>query len=194
MRTLERSDSRGTVATGTVVFETALVTPLLVLIVLGIIEMALLMRDNVAVSSLVRDGGHAATATLETSDGGSAEIGDLAAAAIARAKSTLSKDEIAEVWVYEANASGFPLAGRAGTHFDSCEVGCVSYTWDADTDAFRVTGGSLPVDALRTCGTNLGVYVKARHSFLTGVFRGVSISKHETFKLATPPECQVASS
>ena len=66
MRTLERSDSRGTVATGTVVFETALVTPLLVLIVLGIIEMALLMRDNVAVSSLVRDGGHAATATLET--------------------------------------------------------------------------------------------------------------------------------
>lgn len=194
MRTLARTDSRGAVAAGAVVFEAALVTPLLVLIMLGIVEMALLMRDNVALSSLVRDGGRAAVASMDQTAGQSPDVAGLATAAIAQARSTISKDSISEVWVYRADSAGFPMANSSGDHFDRCEAGCMAYEWDAHDKVFRAAGGDLDVADLSSCTSDFGVYLKAKHSFLTGLFRGVSISKHETFRVDGGAGCQVAAS
>ena len=200
MRRLARSDSRGAVATGAVVFEAALLTPLLVVIMLGIVEMALLMRDNVALTSLVRAGGQAAVSTTRSAGHTAASLpaepatlADLTTSAIAHAKSSLSKDAISELWVYEADAAGFPIVNGSG-HFDRCEDRCVAYSWDPKAHTFRQTGGQLDLDDIDLCSTDFGVYVKATHSFLTGVFQGVTISKHESFQFARGGDCRVVSS
>ncbi|SFC43779.1 TadE-like protein [Nocardioides terrae] len=201
MRTLTRSDTRGAVATGAVVFEAALLTPLLVVIMLGIVEMALLMRDNVALNSLIHTGGKAATSfavdadrpAATVADAPATTLSDLTASAIEQAKTTLSKDSISELWVYEANPAGFPL--RNGTdHFARCDDGCAAYAWDADAQEFHRTGGRLGAHDIDACGSSFGVYVKANHSFLTGVFQGVTITKHETFQLGDGADCRVATS
>jgi len=203
MRTPRRADTRGAVATGAVVFEAALLTPLLVVIMLGIVETALLMRDNVALASLVRTGGQAATSLGPDSQQTAASrpdapapattLADLTASAIEHAKTTLPEDAISELWVYQADADGYPLR-NGSDRFSRCEDGCVAYEWDADTHQFRRTGGHLDAGDLRACGTDVGVYVKANHSFLTGVFRGVTISKHETFRFGEGGDCRVVRS
>src|SRR3712207_2982205 len=55
---------------GAVVVEAALVTPLLMALVLGIIEMAMLMKDDVALTSAVRNGGRIASANAGAGPGG----------------------------------------------------------------------------------------------------------------------------
>src|SRR3954453_23719727 len=57
-----RSRRRGRGQRGAVAVEAALVTPVLIILVFGIIEFALIMRDYVAVSSAVRVGARIASA------------------------------------------------------------------------------------------------------------------------------------
>src|SRR3954447_26225085 len=104
---------------GAVVVEAALVTPLLMALLLGIIEMALLMKDDVALTSAVRNGGRMASANAGAGKGGLAAddgsclspctpgnapmLAQMAANAIEKAGSALPKDSIKELWVYQAN-------------------------------------------------------------------------------------------
>lgn len=59
---MRRTSSSG--RRGAVIFETALVTPLLLLIVCGIVEMALLMRADNALTAVVRDAGRSASSAV----------------------------------------------------------------------------------------------------------------------------------
>ncbi|MDH2416890.1 pilus assembly protein [Nocardioides sp. CER19] len=196
MRSHAGSRARGVVAAGAVVLNTALVAPLLVIIVLGIAETAFLMKDNVALSSLVRDGGHAAASSAALRDGDSPALGTVTAAAIARAESSLSKAEITELWIYKADAGGFPAGNPANDHFRRCETECMAYTWDADRQTLDYVGGQWDADDIDVCSDDLGVYMKANHSILTGVFsQGIGISKHETFHVTSASgSCQMVTS
>lgn len=94
---------------GAVAVEAALVTPLIVLILFGIIEMSLLMRDHVATSSAVRVGARMSSAAADAGVGTcptgpspppctpatAPAFAQAAADAIARAGSALPKDSIA---------------------------------------------------------------------------------------------------
>jgi Flp pilus assembly protein TadG len=170
-----------------VVVEAALVTPLLMALVLGIIEMALLMKDDVALTSAVRNGGRTASANAGSGPGGVNEGGDcvapcspanapmfaqLAANAIQTAGSALPKDSIQELWVYKANNKGFP--GADNTTSWTCATNCVKYKWVATKDQFRYVSGSWLSSSVNACANNspdsVGVYLKARHSWMTGLF------------------------
>lgn len=176
---------------GAVAVEAALVTPLILLIVFGIIEFTLLLKDDVAVSSAVRAG--ARTASAEPRN---ASFLDDTAAQMDRAVATLSKPGLSptvggELWIYKANAAGFP--GSAGQiNAGGCGSDCVRYTWDSGAGKFTATTaekGKWSAASINACPKDpaknpsgpdsVGVYLAYRHSFLTGVFGGgLTLSDH----------------
>lgn len=184
---------------GAVVVEAALVTPILMALVLGIIELSLLMKDDVALTSAVRVGGRTASANAGAGPGGVNEDGDcvspcspanapmfaqMAANAIQRAGTALPKDSIKELWVYKANDKGFP--GAAGSTVMACDTNCVKYKWVASKDQFRYLSGSWDSSSVNACANNnpdaVGVYLRATHDFLTGMFTNkVDIEDHAVF-------------
>lgn len=177
---------------GAAAVEFALVSLLLFTILLGIIEFALLMRDNVAVSSAVRAGARIASA--EAGGGPAAcptspsppppctpasapKLAQDAADAVQRAGSAMPKDQIDEMWIYKANSSGLP--GTA-TSFSSatCGTNCVKYVWIASNDRFQYASGTWTSTTINACiGSSdaVGVIIKAHHNFLFGLF-GTSMS------------------
>lgn len=198
MRRRARTGSRGAVA-----IEAALVTPLLLIIVFGIIEMAFLMKDDVALTSLVRQGGRTASSALadhhEQSHNPSEycvaptcsvenapELADVTAMAIQRAGAALPKDSIDVLWIYKADADGYPAGNSGSDHFASCSTDCVVYKWSSTDGAFDYVSGTWLADDINACtGSDLdtvGVYMRATHSFLTGLFsNGVDITDHAVF-------------
>ncbi len=200
VRSRRRRDARGAVAV-----EAALVTPILMIFVFGIIEMSLLMRDHVALSSAVRVGGRTASANAGSGPGGVDESGgctspctpgnapklaQLAANAIQRAGSALPPDTINELWVYKANNQGYP--GASGNTTWVCSTNCVRYTWVKSTDSFRYLSGTWGSTTINACANNnpdsVGIYMKATHSFISGLFgSGVSIQDHSVFAFEPLP-------
>ena len=152
---------------GAVVVEAALVTPLLMALLLGIIEMALLMKDDVALTSAVRNGGRTASANAGAGPGGVNEGGDcfapcspanapmfaqMAANSIQLAGSALPKDSIQELWIYKANDKGYP--GANGSTTMTCSTNCVRYKWVPSKDQFRYYSGSWTSSTVNACANN----------------------------------------
>lgn len=201
-----RRRSRGAVAV-----EAALVTPVLLLMVFGIIELAFLMKDYVAVTSLVRQGGRTASSALANHQGQSAttspwcvaptcslgrapELADVTALAIQRAGSLLPKDSIDELWVYKAGTTGYP-AGNTNA-FTTCITDCVVYRWDGSDNRFSYYSGSWQASDVNACSgdtlDSVGVYLRATHKFVTGIFsKSVDVSDHSvfTFEPLIPTVC-----
>lgn len=193
---------------GAVVVEAALVTPLLMALILGIIEMALLMKDDVALTSAVRNGGRIASANAAAGPGGVNEGGDcvspcspanapmfaqLAANAIQSAGTALPRDSIQELWIYKANDKGFP--GANGSTAMTCSTNCVKYKWVPAKDQFRYYSGSWTSSTVNACANStappidvLGVYMLARHDFVSGFFgKSVNIEDHAVFTFEPLP-------
>lgn len=191
---------------GAVVVEAALVTPLLMLLIFGIIEMALLMKDDVALTSAVRNGGRIASANADAGPGGVAALdgsclspctpgnspmfAQMAANAIQTAGSALPKDSIQELWIYKANDKGYP--GANGNTVMSCGTNCVKFKWQANDDQFRYFSGSWASTSVNACANSnpdvVGVYLRAEHSFLTGFFSdGLTIDDHAVFTFEPLP-------
>ncbi|MBK9740086.1 MAG: pilus assembly protein [Actinobacteria bacterium] len=193
--------------TGAAAVEFAIIVPVLLLLVLGMLEFSLYMRDYLAVSSSVRVGARIAatgpdsgTVTdcsgLDACHVGDPVFVDAAARAIARAGTAMPQDYINEIWVYQANKSGFPTNSvpSAGNGWDNnadgattlatalpagCTTSCVKYVWDDTNDRFVWAGGSWNPALINACyndpkGQAVGVYMNASHPLLTTLF-GTSI-------------------
>jgi hypothetical protein len=167
-----------------------------ILLVFGMIEFSLALRDHVAVSSAVRVGARIASANAGAGPGDCPVAGpDLpgpvtcspatapkfaqeAANAIQRAGAAMPKDQIDYIFVYKANDKGFPGANGVTSMPASPEAcaavgNCVVYVWRPATSTFRFAQGgwdSTTVDACVTTGHTLGVYMRATHNFITGIF------------------------
>lgn len=175
-----RRRSRGAAA-----LEAALVTPLIVTMLFGIIEMSFLLKDNVALTSSVRLGGRTASANAGAGPGATDDAGDcispcsgnnvpklavLAANAIQRGGSALPEDSITEMWVYKANNKGYP--GSDGSTTMTCGPNCVKFSWNKTKNQFRYLSGSWTSSTINACpgtGDAVGIYMKANHAFLTGL-------------------------
>jgi hypothetical protein len=184
---------------GAAAVEFAIIAPVLFLMVMGIVELALLMRDHVALTSLVRTGGRTASANVIAGPAGLSEGGDcvapcspsnapmlaqLAANAIQRAGSALPAGSINELWIYKANASGYP--GAATNKSWICSTECVKYKWVDSKKQFRYSTGTWLSSSINACANNnpdaVGVYMKATHSFLSGIFgSSVTLEDHSVF-------------
>jgi len=189
---------------GAVVVEAALVTPLLIILLLGIVEMALLMKDDVALTSAVRNGGRIASANAGAGPGdrasatcitpctpaNSPKFAQMAANAIQTAGSALPKDSIQELWIYKANDKGYP--GANGQKQMVCGTNCVRFRWEDDVDEFRYISGTWLSKSVNACANNnpdsVGVYLRAKHDFLTGFFTNdVLIEDHAVFTFEPLP-------
>ena len=186
---LRRREQRGAVA-----LEAALVMPILLIVVLGIIELGFLMRDhNVVVSNtrvaarIASTGAGAGPATCYTYTGApvctptsAPALAQLAADAIQRSGSAMPVDQIKYILVYKANDRGFPGADGATTMPTSCSgySNCVRFVWRPTQDKFRYSDGSWNSSTISACfpGTSqnpldrVGVQMVADHKTFTGLF------------------------
>jgi Flp pilus assembly protein TadG len=194
-RTHRRARERGAVAV-----EAALVTPFLIVLLLGIIEFAFIMRDFTAVSSVVRVGARIASANPGSGPGNSCDpspctpanapnFAAMAANAIQQAGTAMPKDQIDYIIVYQANSKGYPApsgtvstaipANTATTGPSSTTApctgfaNCVAYRWVDSQDAFRYNSGSWASTSVNACPTqsyNVGVWMHATHKNITSLF------------------------
>ena len=190
---LGRARARRRGQRGAVAVEAALVTPVVVLLLLGIIEFSLVMRDYVAVTSASRSGARMASSsagagaqvcdTAETgtqcSNTSAPELAKLAANAIQTQGSALNKDSINYILVYKANAKGFPgsLTHWGSNALTDCKNAgsCVAYTWVDASDKFKysVGNGTWASSTINACVSNsdsVGVYLNSTHTFITKMF------------------------
>jgi Flp pilus assembly protein TadG len=171
---------------GAVLVETAILIPVIIVITFGMIEFSSAYQSSSVASASARAAARTASAeallpTYATD----------AAAAAATALKTVSADEPVEMWIYRANASGYPESGG----FSACTTNCIKYTWQPSSRTFNTaspSGGGWPSTSQNACNQanwdSVGVYVKLNHRFLTRLF-GVSISlaDHAVFRLEPAP-------
>ncbi len=174
-----RRSSRSRAERGAVAVETALITPVLLVVLLGIIEVPMLIRDYVAVTSAARSGARIAASepgcisgpTLTCPASTPAPFAKLAADAVASNGAALKS--VRYVLVYQANANGYP--GSLGSMPSSCAgiPSCLGYTMNPATGTFAQSSGSWDRASVNACfPTNVdsvGVQVVADHEFLSGL-------------------------
>jgi Flp pilus assembly protein TadG len=149
---------------GIAAVEAAIVTPIFMLVVIGIIEFGLVFKDQLAITSAVRAGARIASAEPRI-----ATFATDAAAQVAREGSALDMSDVQALWVYQADASGHPV-GAGGT-FNSCATNCDVFSWDGSQ--FVQTGGAWNATSQNACqGTqdSVGVYLLFRHPGVTQAF------------------------
>lgn len=174
LRARRRAGDRGAVAV-----EAALITPLLILLLFGIIEFGFVFKNYLAVSSSARSGVRIASAMPRT-DG----FAQAAAEAVLREGQALDRPNIQKIWVYDADGkTGLPSTGN----FDSCSQ-CVTYTV---TSSGNLSGpsGSWPYDQQNAClsdpdHTYIGVYVEYANPGVTGlVFENLTLTDRSVMSL-----------
>lgn len=172
---------------GAVLVEAALLTPLLALILFGIIEMSLFMRDVASVSSAAHVGARTASVGAGAGPGtcqASANpppcspasvpaLAQAAADAIQRAGTAMPQDQTNWIIVYRANPGGYPFP--TGNTSAVCSTDCVKYVWDAGLDKFRYASGAWTSSQINACindpaRMSVGVIMNATHTWVTGLF------------------------
>src|SRR5262245_16204616 len=193
---------------GAVAVEAALLTPVLALVLFGIIEMALLMRDVASVSSAAHVG--ARTASVGAGAGpGTCEasanpppcspasvpgLAQAAADAIQRAGMAMPQDDINWILVYDANPQGYPLP--SGNTSADCSTACVKYVWDPGLNKFRYAGGTWTSSSINACINDpsrmaVGVLMNATHGWVTGLFgNGVNVQERSVMQFEPLPNDQ----
>jgi hypothetical protein len=165
---------------GAVAVEAAIITPIFILILIGVLEFGLVFKDQLAVTSAVRAGARIASAEPRNPT-----FATDAAAAVAREGSAIDFTKVKSLWVYKADASGHPV-GAGGT-FSSCSSSCVQFTWNAGMQQFVVSGGSWPATSQDACQgeqDSVGVYLDFEHDGVTDViFNSIDLSSHTVMVL-----------
>lgn len=167
--------------------EAAVVTPVVMVMFFGIIEMGFVFKDYLAVAGSVRSGVRMASSIPRTST-----YAQAAADRVALTGGAMNFTNVQQLWVYKVEPTP-PAVGAADkpigfTDFSNCTT-CVKFTWNNATKKFDpiVGGGSptWPASSHNACSTTLGgppdrigVYLKLKHDAFTGfVFSTVSIAE-----------------
>lgn len=179
---------------GSVAVEAAFIFPVLIMILFGIIEFSLMLRDHVALTSAARSGTRTASAEPRTMN-----FDQDAADAVIRAGIGMPNSTIEEVWIYEATDAGYPYgtAPNAEDPWASCSTRCVKYTVSRATGTWAATklSGTWDYTDVNACQgevmTNIGVYIRALHRFVTGI-SPTSITEHAVMRFEPIPANQLA--
>jgi hypothetical protein len=152
---------------GAVAVEAALVTPVLIFLVFGILEFGFFFKDWLAVSNAVRAGVRIASAEPRV-----ATYAADAAANVAREGNALRMANVEEVWVYRADTDGLPVGNVSG--FDACSD-CAKFSWDEVSETFTLLSNSWGHTEHNACQgdvnrMNVGVYLKYQHDSVTNMF------------------------
>jgi len=180
---------------GAVAVEFALIVPVLLLMVIGMLEFSLVMRDWLAVASAASAGGRIAVTGAASGDGCPTTVctptfAQAAVDAIQTAGNVMPTENIQEIWVYKANLAGF--AGSATSQATSaCTSNCVRFTWSAPAKKFVAQPGgtwdSTTINACLNATDSLGIYINAAHPMVTKMF-GLTFPIRENAVLKFEPQ------
>jgi hypothetical protein len=174
-----RADDRGSVAV-----EAALVIPVLLLLIVGLLEFGLAFKDQLGITSAVRAGARIAAAEPRY-----ANFAADAAAAVAKEGSAVDFSGVQALWVYQADDSGHPV-GAGGT-FNSCSTNCIKFAYDSSARAFVQSGGSWPASSQDACQgqqDSIGVYLKLKHAGVTTlIFTSLGLDSYTVMRLEPIP-------
>jgi hypothetical protein len=172
---------------GVAVVEAAIILPVLLLLIVGIIEFGLAFKDQLAITSAVRAGARIASAEPRI-----ATFATDAAEQVAREGAAVDMSGVQEMWVYKADSTGHPLG--AGGGFGSCTSSCIRFTWSAAAKTFVQTGGSWPADTQDACQgeqDSVGVYLKVKHLAVTNaIFSSLGLDSYTVMRLEPIPAMQ----
>jgi Flp pilus assembly protein TadG len=181
-----RWESKGHRDSGVVAVETAIVSMLLFILLVGVIESSLLFKDYLVVAAATRAGARMGASQPRISSGlDPAYFAQLAANQVTNATAGLLPANLQQVWVYKASAAtGLPDSGS----FASCTT-CVKFTWSAG--ALTPSYSNWPASSQDACSgdinrDSLGVYVQYKHPSPLGFFFNGLILNQSTVMLVEP--------
>jgi hypothetical protein len=182
-----------------VLVEAALILPVLILIVVGIIEFGLLFTSYSTANGSTRSGGRLA-ATAYSQAGTSSTAQDDAAEQIALAAAAdlevLNNAVPVGMAIYRVNPSsndGAPVGGFPGDNMSGgCTANCIRYTWNEASGTMVRTSGSWPnPDACGVDVDSVGVFVQVKHSYILNLFgRDHYADAHTVMRLEPLPADQ----
>lgn len=173
---------------GSTAVEAAIVTPVVMAMLFGIIELGFLFKDYLAVSGAVRAGVRMASANPRTST-----FAQVAADSVAATGGAANLGDVDEMWVYQAAAATDMPIGF--TSFADCTV-CVKFSWDVGTRAFIPISDNWDADSQNACSSSsiggppdrIGIYMQLKHdAFTKFVFNSVTISEESVLTLEPMP-------
>lgn len=171
---------------GAVLVEAAFIMPVILLIVFGILEFGLAFKNSLTVTSSTRSGARVAAAMPRTTN----YQQNTAAAVRGSMLNALTSGEVEYLSIYKAD----PVTGEPsdGSDFETCTE-CYRYSWDPTASAgvgnWAYEGGTWPPLSQSACGDDghtdyVGVYVRSRHTYLTGFFgNGLDLTAHTVMRL-----------
>lgn len=179
--------------------EAALILPVIVLLILGIMEFGLLFTSYSTTTAASRSGARLA-ATAYSQAGNSSTAQDTAAEQIALATAAdlevLNNAEPIGMAIYRVNTSstdGSPVGGFPGPNMTGgCTSDCIKFTWDAATQTFdRASGSWTDADACGTAVDSIGVYVQSEHTYISGILGSTrDVDGHTVMRLEPLPADQ----
>lgn len=148
---------------GATAVEAALVTPVILLFVFGILEFGLFFKDALSASDATKSGVRIASAHPRTTS-----YAQDAADRVQEASAALARRDIEQLWVYKANPENNFPAGYSD--FSGCTQ-CVRFRWTGSS--FVPTSSGWPAATQRACASGtidrVGVYLQLRHNAVTGL-------------------------
>lgn len=164
---------------GAVLIEAAIVMPLLLTLVMGIIEFGMVFSDMQTVGSSTRAGARAAVAYSRQEGFDVHAVDAVTAALTARTTGTPQ-----EMWIYKVGSGTEPASPGCSSH-------CLHYIWNAGTKSWdRQTGSGWLYTEMQACKLpldHLAVKVKVKHDMVTGLF-GDAITLTDTTVMRLEPQ------
>jgi Flp pilus assembly protein TadG len=166
--------------------EAAIVTPVVVAMLFGIIEFGMLFKDYLATQAMLRAGVRVASASPRT-----ASFAQDTADKVQETASALNPAAVEQLWVYKANATDdYPVGASS---FADCAT-CVKFAWDQSANQFVPTLDAWAASQQNACTAaaggppdRIGVYVKVRHNAMTGIIPSTAITEASAMLLEPFP-------
>ena len=169
--------------------EAAIVTPVIMVLLFGILELGFVFKDYLAVAGAVRAGVRTASANPRM-----ATFAQVAANKVAQTGGAMNFSDVQQLWVFKVDPTTNQTIGFS--NFSDCNF-CVKLKWDSGTNAFvPITGGDTwPSTSQNACSLSvggpldrIGVYLKLKHDPITGlVLQTIYISEASILSLEPMP-------
>jgi Flp pilus assembly protein TadG len=194
-RTGDRGRKRMFGERGAAAVEAAIVTPVVMALLFGIVELGFVFKDYLAVAGAVRSGVRIASANPRTST-----FAQVAANTVAQTGGAMNFNDVQQLWVYQVVKTPLTSNKPIGfTDFSNCTV-CVKFHWDTGTNAFvPFPTPNWPSSSQNACSASgpggppdrIGVYLQLKHYAFTGlIFSSVNISDASILTLEPIPLLQ----
>jgi hypothetical protein len=185
---------------GAALVEAALVLPIMVLILVGILEFGLLFTSYSTTTASSRSGVRLGATRYATATSASQKLieADTIAAAVSADLEVLNNATPVGMVVYRVNPSsteGLPVGGFPGNNMaGGCSSNCIRYTWNNSTKTMNRTGGTwTSPDACGLSVDSVGVFVQTRHSYITRMLGSQRfVNGHTVMRLEPLPTDQCA--